>query len=465
MQKRIIILGFFLSIANVSFTQNCDCENKFLFLKNQIEKNYAGFNDKVPANRKAQYNAFSENILKKVQKTANSIHCLNLMNEWLLFFKDGHIQISNQPNVLDTVALNELIQTREIIRISQSQLTKLKNSNSIEGIYYYVDSTYKIALVKNKSASRDYAGIIISSKTPLWKPGQVKLELKEIAKNEFAAGVYMKNHDIRFQDFIFDGNSFNSGAWIKEGVAPGYKQTFYTIPVQSKKISDKTFYIGIGTFEEWNAAAIDSTFKANEAVLKSVPNLILDLRGNGGGADFSYGPISPYLYTNPVYTIGVDVLASEDNIKGWMPLLDNDDIPQTSKDEIKKMILKMQEHIGQYVSIVSDDTIRIEKTELYPKHIVILTDRLCRSTTEQFLLEAVQSKKVTLMGEHTEGVLDYSNMRDIPFPCSSLRLFYATTRSRRINAGKGIDNMGIKPNIRLAAGKDWILEARKFLER
>ena len=125
----------------------------------------------------------------------------------------------------------------------------------------------------------------------------------------------------------------------------------------------------------------------------------------------------------------------------------------------------MQEHTGQYVSIVNDDTTSFEKTEPYPQYIVILTDRHCASTTEQFLLEAVQSKKVTLMGEHTAGVLDYSNMRDIPFTCSSLKLFYATTRSRRISAGKGIDNAGIQRNIRLAAGKDWILEARKFLEK
>ena len=343
------------------------------------------------------------------------------MNEWLLFFKDGHIQVSNQTNVLDTVALNELIQTTEIIRLSQNQLAKLKNSKSIEGIYYSIDSTYKIRFDKKEHAVRDYAGIIINSKNSFWKPGHVKMELKQAGKNEFKAMVYTKNHDIRFQDLIFDGNSFNNGAWIKQGAAPGNKQTFYTI--QSKKVSDKTFYIGISTFEEWNARAIDSTFKANETVLKSVSNLILDLRGNGGGSDFSYRPISPYLYTNPVYTIGVDVLATEDNIKGWMPLLENADIPQPSKDELKKMILKMQEQTGQYVSIVNDDTTSFEKTEPYPRRIVILTDRHCASTTEQFLLEAMQSKKVTLMGEHTAGVLDYSNMRDISFPCSSLRLY------------------------------------------
>ena len=68
MQKQIFILGLFLMIAGISFAQDCNCETKFLFLKNQIEKNYAGFKDKVPANRKTQYDAFSETIFKKKYK-------------------------------------------------------------------------------------------------------------------------------------------------------------------------------------------------------------------------------------------------------------------------------------------------------------------------------------------------------------------------------------------------------------
>ena len=236
-----------------------------------------------------------------------------------VIFQRWTYTISNQAKVLDTVALNELIQTTEIISISKDRLAKLKNSNNIEGIYYSIDSTYKIALIKNKSTSRHYAGIIISSENSFWKPGQVKLELKQSAKNEFKATVYLKNHSIQFQDFIFDGNSFNNGAWVKEGTAPCYKQTFYTI--QSKKISDKTIYIGIGTFEEWNARAIDSTFKANEAVLKSVPNLILDRGGMVVAPIFHTGPYHliyiPTLFTISVWTYWLQMTTSKAGCLYW----------------------------------------------------------------------------------------------------------------------------------------------------
>jgi C-terminal processing protease CtpA/Prc len=95
----------------------------------------------------------------------------------------------------------------------------------------------------------------------------------------------------------------------------------------------------------------------------------------------------------------------------------------------------------------------------------VLIDEDCASSTEQFLLEAIQSRKVTLMGQHTAGILDYANVRDEALPCMSFILHYATTRSQRVDAGKGIDNVGIKPRVMLGANQDWVEEARRYLEK
>ncbi len=102
-----------------------------------------------------------------------------------------------------------------------------------------------------------------------------------------------------------------------------------------------------------------------------------------------------------------------------------------------------------------------EKTEPYPKKVVVLIDGNCASTTEEFLLAARQSAKVTLMGQHTYGELDYSNLLTAISPCKDIEFHYSSTKSRRINAGKGIDGIGIKPGIVLSYDKDWLEEARK----
>jgi C-terminal processing protease CtpA/Prc len=127
------------------------------------------------------------------------------------------------------------------------------------------------------------------------------------------------------------------------------------------------------------------------------------------------------------------------------------------------MIQKMEKHQGEFVSIVDDDTTVLEKVMANPKQVVILIDGKCASSTEQFLLAAVQSRKVTLMGQSTRGVLDYANMRDVAYPCFPFTLSYATTRSRRLNTGKGVDLIGIRPNVFLQTNEDWITRAIQYL--
>jgi len=69
------------------------------------------------------------------------------------------------------------------------------------------------------------------------------------------------------------------------------------------------------------------------------------------------------------------------------------------------------------------------------------------------------------MGDNTSGTLDYSNVREAPFLCMPYILCYSTTRSRRLDVGQGIDNIGVKPNIELKPGTDWIEAAVKELEK
>ncbi len=463
---RYCLMLILLALAQKSFAQTCDCAREFLFLKNQMENNYSGYKDKVQPDNKKEFDALTNKLLKKAQKTNKLHYCQGLLKEWLSFFQDGHIRLteSNAPATKDSMALERLIKETETIQLDEKQLQRLNQSTGIEGIYYTADSAYKIAIIKNKSIYRDFAGVILHSKTPLWKPGQVKLELKEWSKNKFIGYAYYKDHSGHAADYWFDGNTLNQGAWIKQGFDFANNRPPAIAPIQSKKITEKTCYIQIGSFDHWNADAIDSVFKMYEPVLKSTPNLILDLRSNEGGVDFAYAPILPYIYTNPVYNIGVDVIASDDNIKAWLDLLNEPELPESTKNAILEMTAQMKLHPGMLVNIVPDDTTTLEKIESFPKKVAVLIDSRCASSTEQFLLTAKQSKKVVLIGQNTKGVLDYANVRTVSFPDTPLILAYPTTRSRRIDMGQGIEHRGIKPDVYLPLEKDWITEAIKYLE-
>ena len=435
-------------------------------MKNQIENNYSGFKDKVTPSTKRVYDSLTNHFIHLSKLTTKRNYCLGLQKQWITFFKDGHLQIGENKSEtkVDSLQIKKMIQETETIKISSKKLGKLKASKGIEGIYYTVDSTYTIAVIKNKTSFRDYVGVIVNSKTKLWTPNQVKLELKELSKDKFIAYTYYQDHSGHITEYSFDGTSLNNGTWVKYNATPKDNNRQQFAPIQTKKLTDKTFYIQIGSFDPWNSQAIDSVFKLNETILKSTPNLILDLRGNGGGVDDAFKPIEPYLYTKPIVNIGVDVIASKDNINSWKALLDYPELDQSIKDWVKTITDKMELNEGELVNVVVDDEITFESIEPFPKKVVILIDGESKSTTEQFLLRAIQSEKVTLIGQNSGGVLDYSNVRDAIYPDGIFTLYYPTTRSRRIDMGEGIDSIGIKPNIYLSGNKDWIIEAINHLK-
>lgn len=84
-----------------------------------------------------------------------------------------------------------------------------------------------------------------------------------------------------------------------------------------------------------------------------------------------------------------------------------------------------------------------------PSRVAILIDRGCASSCEESVLDARQSFNVKLIGQHTFGSLDYSNLRPHDLPSEARRIWYATTRSTSI-PGLTVDVAGVPPDIYLA---------------
>lgn len=457
MKKLLSLLLFSISVTG--YSQVCDCEKEFLYIKGLIEENYAGFRDKQAAMTPQGYKKMAGRF-QALSKNKNE-DCLLVIAQYLDSFRDQHIQIAGRFDATqnDTGYINRRTQ----IALSEKKLAELSRSKSNEGIYYFRhDSSYKIAVLKAPTALRDYIGVILDSKLSTWKKGHLKFEAKQVNDSLLKGILYMRNHMPKVEYFDF-GKDRIAGDWQREGTIPENRSYQFT-PVAADKLSDSTLYLKIASFGAFNANNIDSLLKTYQAALTTTPNLILDIRDNGGGSDFTFKPLLPYLYTHPVKGIGVDVLATEKNIEGWKKILQDEDLPAENKTAIQGMIADMEQHKGKLVNIASDYIDSSYTPLSYPRKVVILINRGCASTTEQFLLYARQSKKVILAGEPTQGTLDYSNMREASFSCMPYVLRYATTRSRRLDAGQGIDNKGIEPAVLLSKNRDWVVEAKKLLE-
>ncbi len=469
--KYFMVMAMLWTAMSVK-AQTCACEKEFLYIKNMVEHNFAGSSDRIKTLSKAVYEKKTSQLLTLTRNKFASDNCPLIISQYLDIFQSHHLGFS--PNYDPTKTDTDFVNHRPVFNITDEEIARLKNSRSWEGIYIFTyDSSTKIAVIKDPTGLHDYIGVTIESTRPTWRKGLIKFEGKLINDSVLSGLLYMRNHRPKLENFWFhDDNNMISGDWRREGTPAPEKSTVATSSagertptIHAKSLSRNTFYIKLGSFNLNYKPAIDSLVKANEALLNSIPNLVLDLRDNGGGGDAAWEPFIPYVYTQPIKEIGTDVWVTPTTISGYKKYLDDKNMPKGNIDRLNSLIEKMGKAKGQWMKKNDDAIISSFTPKLFPKKIVILINRWCGSSTEEFLLAAQQSSKVILMGEHTVGNLDYSNVVNVPFSCYPYTLNYATTRSRRLNIGQGIDNIGIAPKYQLAEGVDWIGEALKILEQ
>lgn len=465
----ILLMTFAVSTVRA---QQCNCLKTFDSLSSYLEKNYAGSKDKLnPQTRKA-YQAHLKKYRAIAQQAPKDAWCYYAIDKYLEFFRDHHVYIVT-PDYSVKERMDKAIASVEKLQTDSNSIRNLyalKDKNAIEGIYF--NDNYKVALLPSKKGIRSYAAIILESKAEEWKRGMVKFELIPRSKNDFDAIFYYKNHAPVFSSLQFANseNGLVKEGWKKIGLQaepPALPQPLFeeelNFPVYFKQLDSNTTYLRIKSFDLSQARSIDSVVNTNLGIITSTQNLIIDVRFNGGGADRSYKSLRPLIYTDPVKIIGVDMIVTPDNILANEALFASlPDIPKDYVEQYRKKVKEVPEGRSGFVNVFDDRTDTLTNTPAFPKKVAVIINDRCGSTTEQFLLEAVQSKKVTLYGQHSQGVLDYANVRDKAFSCPDFTLGYATTRSRRIDIGQGVDNIGIQPHVKLDLSNNaWLNEVRK----
>jgi hypothetical protein len=462
---KLVFLNFiFLSCALVTFSQQAPCSHSLDSVKSYVEKNYAGFTDKVNAQTQKIYQEHTKLSYQYAKRAKSTADQYFVIHHWLTFFKDHHLYINPSDNTTPI----------EKVQLDDKQVQQLYDAgaDSVEGIYYTSDSVYKVAVVKNKKGLRSYAGIILSSKTLMWKAGQVKFELIETGTDQYTGIWYNRMHDLYLAPIQFNPqNGLGDEGWYKHGTVQktetATRTRFYEenqVNAFFKTLNDSTCYLRIKSFNGSYARGIDSVIKTNLKSIQSISKLIIDLRGNGGGSDLCMSYLQPILYTNPVQNIGVDLLTTPDNTAAWELIISQyrDKLPKTYLDTLLKKIHQYDGKARASVNFAADYTGTLPAVWANPAKIAIEIDGKCASATEEFLLFARQSTKTKMVGEHSSGVLDYSNVVLREFSCPPFTLHYPTTRSRRIDAGLGIDNKGIQPDIPIdLSNNNWLDELLK----
>lgn len=230
------------------------------------------------------------------------------------------------------------------------------------------------------------------------------------------------------------------------------------------KLSEKTLYLRIPSFDFKNKAAIDSIININKDIIGITPNLIIDIRNGSGGSDDCFWGLLPFLYTNPIRNAGVVFKGGELNAKGFEHYAEMSNNP--SLNDIAKLL---RENDNKYIPIGTSDktsVIKFDSVLPYPQRVAILINEGNVSSDEQFLIYAKQSWKVKLFGKTTKGAIDISNMTYTFSPDDKYYLSYAMSKSKRI-PDFIIDDTGLQPDFYIDAEipeTEWIRFTKDILE-
>ena len=473
------ILFILAAQSLISYSQNCNCRDEFNFIKDHIEKNHGGFNKKIKSPDEPAYKKFTDELEKEIAGLQDSRYCISYLKKYILYLQDHHSNITpatgNQVREDSAAAVEAFLKSpaylnTEIIKTDSAIIAKRfqkEKKNSFEGIYQTSDKTYTVALLKNKTRRRDYAAVILHSKTPLWKKGQVKFELKQLNDSLFEIFVALRNHSLNYEQLYLKNGQLQLAGW--------YKPNELIKPVQSNIdnelikftiLDSSTALLSIRSFDAALYSKLDSAYKKIIPQIKKYPRLIIDVRNNGGGSDWSYNALMPLIYTDPFESDVVEYYSTPDNMKAYQDC--NERLQKNNppgRPVFSAGIAAMKKaNPYTFVPMGNGNPVKVVygKNEGYPGKIAVLYNRFCASSCESLLFEVMHSSKTIMVGENSGGYTGYGNVMNITTPCGN-QLSWTTTVYR--NQWK-YEFVGIPPQYRINEDeKDWVDYTRRLLEK
>jgi len=234
-----------------------------------------------------------------------------------------------------------------------------------------------------------------------------------------------------------------------------------------RQLDENTVLLTLPSFEQEYKGVIDSLVKTNEDLLKTIPYLIIDLRNNSGGYDFTYQSLYPFIYSNPFVVYYSEVRVSDDAIALYREGMDNPNLGKETRAFFQRSVEILQKKGTGFVSLSGKRTDTVEISTFFPRPetVVVITDRGTASAAENLVAMARQSKRVIVFGDNTAGAIDYGDIAWLNPPAfPSLELLIPTQRSCRLPE-MPVDNIGFAPDVYVPVDRDAYEYIREWLKK
>lgn len=273
----------------------CHCSSVLEEAIQKVTTIYAGFDDKVTPTTRDHYNRLLQQVRQRAPKANDERACYEVLRQYTDFFQDSHISVwfstHSSPNKLRRVKLQTL------------PLRLDKQATGLEGIWVTADHKQRFAISQDPSAINQYIAVTLASPDSAWVPGMVKAEIYRYNQHSkrYQGLFYQPNFTGLLDGFKLSANRIDhlfGPSWYRQGQED---QTPKPQPIVDFKILNPQFiYLRLAKFDEGDVQQMDSLLKANREVIAKTWNLIIDLRGNGGGNTSPSDEMIRLIYTNPI---------------------------------------------------------------------------------------------------------------------------------------------------------------------
>jgi hypothetical protein len=203
-------------------------------------------------------------------------------------------------------------------------------------------------------------------------------------------------------------------------------------------------------------------------IIRSAPALVLDLRGNQGGADTMPRVLAaalfgtdepPSLHARRIESQTPETLALAVNtarLRAMKHARRNEPVVAYVRERLDKMLRRYEESKrGSLPTERSEPFQRIEvpATLAFPRPIVVLIDAGCASACESALEALELHPHVLTVGENTSGSVHFGNMGILVLPNSQIVVQMATD-FWQFHDGRFVEKVGYAPKIRAAGNED-----------
>lgn len=441
------------------------CPRALDWVADRVQRDYAGWDDAVTDRTRRRLEALTDSLREAAQAARTPDACLEVLSGWIGFFRDGHMRVFGVPTGGDSsdttaAAIRARFADWPSIPLDEAEVRRRLadqggTRDPAEGVWKVLGADYRMAVVHDPGDREGWVAVVLKADGVWWRAGQVKARLSPGGTDAYEVRYYMQDHSERDYQAreVRDLLVFPRVGWAWTRLYPPATDPVDTVAYAASlndhfgfdRLDDRTAVIHLPTFQAAASPIVDSLFDANADVLRTLPNLIVDVRGNGGGSDYTYHRLIPLLYTGPITVAGVQRRATPDNIAAREKLARNPSFPEHVRQSLQREADSLRAHLGDFVTDPGE-TIRLDSVLPFPQRVAVLMDGGCGSSCEQFILAARESEKVKLYGGRTAGVLDHANVVAVDVPGTPFRLQYGTSRSLRL-PDDPVDPDGIAPDV------------------